>query len=70
MEQKFYESLEKARLEAQKLGVPLLGRIPLDIQTRSCGDEGHPVALEDPGKSMVAAAFEGVASMLASSLGE
>ena len=56
--------------EAQKLGVPLLGRIPLDIQTRSCGDEGHPVALEDPGKSMVAAAFEGVASMLASSLGE
>ena len=56
--------------EAQKLGVPLLGRIPLDIQTRSCGDEGHPVALEDPGKSMVAAAFEGVASMLASQLGE
>jgi ATP-binding protein involved in chromosome partitioning len=56
--------------EAQKLGVPLLGRIPLDIQTRSCGDEGHPVALEDPGKSMVAAAFEGVASMLASTLGE
>ena len=56
--------------EAQKLGVPLLGRIPLDIQTRTCGDEGHPVALEDPGKSMVAAAFEGVASMLASTLGE
>lgn len=56
--------------EAQKLGVPLLGRIPLDIQTRSCGDEGHPVALEDPGQSMVAAAFQGVASMLASTLGE
>ncbi len=56
--------------EAQKLGVPLLGKIPLDIDTRSCGDEGHPVALEDPGKSRVAAAFEGVAAGLASVLGE
>ncbi|MDO5472544.1 MAG: P-loop NTPase [Akkermansia sp.] len=56
--------------EAQKLGVPLLGRIPLDIETRSCGDEGAPVALRDPGQSMVSAAFRGVASMLASVLGE
>ncbi len=56
--------------EAQKLGVPLLGKIPLDIDTRTCGDEGHPVALEDPGKSRVAAAFEGVAAGLASVLGE
>ena len=56
--------------EAQKLGVPLLGRIPLDIETRSCGDEGAPVALKDPGQSMVSAAFQGVATMLASVLGE
>ncbi len=56
--------------EAQKLGVPLLGRIPIDIETRSCGDDGTPVALKDPGKSMVSAAFQGVASMLASVLGE
>jgi ATP-binding protein involved in chromosome partitioning len=56
--------------EAQKLGVPLLGRIPLDIETRACGDEGAPVALKDPGQSMVSAAFQGVASMLASVLGE
>ena len=56
--------------EAQKLGVPLLGRIPLDIETRSCGDEGAPVALKDPGQSMVSAAFLGVATMLASVLGE
>ncbi len=56
--------------EAQKLGVPLLGKIPLDIDTRSCGDEGHPVALGDPGQSRVAAAFEGVAAGLASVLGE
>lgn len=56
--------------EALKLGVPLLGKIPLDIQTRSCGDEGHPVALEDPGRNRVAAAFSGVAGSLASVLGE
>ncbi|MCQ2365446.1 MAG: Mrp/NBP35 family ATP-binding protein [Akkermansia sp.] len=56
--------------EAQKLGVPMLGKIPLDIQTRSCGDDGHPVALEDPGQNRVAAAFEGVAQQLAAVCGE
>lgn len=56
--------------EAQKLGVPLLGKVPLDIGTRSCGDEGHPVALEDPGQNRVAAAFHGIGQMLASVLGE
>lgn len=56
--------------EAQKLGVPLLGKVPLDIGTRSCGDEGHPVALEEPGQNRVAAAFHGIAQMLASVLGE
>ncbi len=56
--------------EAQKLGVPLLGRVPLDIDTRSCGDEGKPVALKDAGQSQVAAAFEGIAGGLASVLGE
>ncbi len=56
--------------EAQKLGVPMLGKIPLDIRTRSCGDEGHPVALDDPGQSRVSAAFAGVAQMLAGVCGE
>ena len=56
--------------EAQKLGVPLLGKVPLDIGTRSCGDEGHPVALEDPGQNRVAAAFHGIGQMLAGVLGE
>ena len=56
--------------EAQKLGVPLLGKIPLDIGTRSGGDNGRPVALEDPGQNRVAAAFSGIASTLASVLGE
>lgn len=39
--------------EAAKLGVPLLGKIPLDIATRFGGDEGRPVALEDPGQNPV-----------------
>ena len=56
--------------EAQKLGVPLLGKIPLDMDTRAAGDQGRPIAMEDPGKSQVAAAFSGVASVLASVLGE
>lgn len=50
--------------EAQRLGVPLLGKIPLDIQTRACGDEGSPVALEDPSQNRVSAAFRGVAQRL------
>ena len=56
--------------EAQKLGVPLLGKVPLDMDTRAAGDKGRPIAMEDAGKSQVAAAFSGIASMLASVLGE
>ena len=51
--------------EAAKLGVPLLGKIPLDISTRSGGDEGRPVALEDPEQNPVSAAFRQVAEQCA-----
>lgn len=51
--------------EAAKLGVPLLGKIPLDISTRFGGDEGRPVALEDPGQNPVSAAFRQVAEQCA-----
>ena len=34
--------------EAQRLGVPLLGQIPIDIATREAGDRGRPVTLTDP----------------------
>jgi ATP-binding protein involved in chromosome partitioning len=37
--------------EAKRLGVPLLGQIPIEMPVRECGDEGHPIALEDPAKS-------------------
>jgi ATP-binding protein involved in chromosome partitioning len=31
--------------EAHRLGVPLLGQIPIDIPTRECGDRGKPIAI-------------------------
>ena len=55
--------------EAARLGVPLLGKLPLDTQTRACGDEGSPVALEDPAVHPVSAAFRSVAANLAAALG-
>jgi ATP-binding protein involved in chromosome partitioning len=33
--------------EARRLGVPLLGQVPIDIPTRECGDRGKPVALAE-----------------------
>ncbi|MEM8775811.1 MAG: Mrp/NBP35 family ATP-binding protein [Pseudomonadota bacterium] len=33
--------------EAQELGVPLLGTLPIDLDTRVAGDTGQPVALGD-----------------------
>ncbi len=33
---------------AQELQVPLLGRIPLEIRLRECGDEGVPIVLAEP----------------------
>ena len=55
--------------EAAKLGVPLLGKIPLDIATREGGDQGRPVALEPVEANAVSKAFETAAQSLASSLG-
>ena len=36
------------QLEATRLKVPLLGVIPLDIETREAGDRGMPVVFEKP----------------------
>jgi ATP-binding protein involved in chromosome partitioning len=44
---------------ANELGVPLLGRIPLDARLREAGDDGRPLVLADPG----AEAAEAVASV-------
>jgi len=34
---------------ADQLGIPLLGRVPLDPQVRECGDDGEPIAAAAPG---------------------
>lgn len=47
--------------EADKLDVPLLGQIPIDIETRSCGDKGTPVALQDETVNSASAAFRALA---------
>ncbi|MBR9762687.1 MAG: Mrp/NBP35 family ATP-binding protein [Rhodobacteraceae bacterium] len=49
--------------EAEKLGVPLLGTLPLDLETRLAGDSGRPVALED---GAPAAAYRALAQRLRS----
>ena len=33
---------------AERLGVPLLGQVPLDVRLRECGDAGEPLVLADP----------------------
>ena len=42
--------------EAKRLGVPLLGQIPIDIATREAGDRGQPIVAENT-QSPVAHAF-------------
>ncbi|HEY1081153.1 MAG TPA: Mrp/NBP35 family ATP-binding protein [Prosthecobacter sp.] len=50
--------------EAKRLGVPLLGQIPIEMSVREAGDEGHPVALEDISDSSASKAFFGIANHL------
>src|SRR2546423_814373 len=53
--------------EAQRLRVPLLGQIPIDIATREAGDRGRPIVAEDP-KSPVAKEFAKVARQICEAL--
>ncbi len=56
------------RRESERLGVPLLGEIPLDPRVALGGDEGMPVLLRDP-ESPAALAFLEVAEKVAAGLG-
>ncbi|HXG79633.1 MAG TPA: iron-sulfur cluster carrier protein ApbC [Methyloceanibacter sp.] len=49
-----------ARAEAERLGVPFLGEVPLTIALREMSDEGRPVVAADPG-SEAAKAFREIA---------
>jgi ATP-binding protein involved in chromosome partitioning len=50
--------------EAERLGVPLLGQVPIDIATREAGDRGMPVTLAQP-EGPVAATFMEIGRRLA-----
>jgi ATP-binding protein involved in chromosome partitioning len=52
-----------ARAEAEKLGLPFLGEIPLDLKVRVAGDSGTPVVVAHP-ESPEAQAFAAVAQRL------
>lgn len=43
--------------EAERLNVPLLAEIPIDMEVRRRSDEGSPVAVEDPAQNAIAEAF-------------
>ena len=53
---------------AEKLGVPFLGRIPIDPAIRDGGDSGRPIVVADPA-SPQAAAFRSIAQKLSDELG-
>ena len=50
--------------EAKKMNVPLLGQIPLEIHLRESGDEGRPIALQDPATSAASKSFADIAEKL------
>ena len=49
---------------AKELGVPLLGRVPLDPVLRECGERGEPVTLGAP-ESEATAAIVSIAKAVA-----
>lgn len=50
--------------EAEKLKIPLLGQIPINIPTRQQGDSGKPIALSDPATNPTSAAFADIAKSI------
>jgi ATP-binding protein involved in chromosome partitioning len=49
--------------EANRLRVPLLAQVPIDVQTREAGDRGMPVVLEKP-KGPIASVFLSMVDLL------
>lgn len=52
-----------AHAEADKLNIPFLGEIPLDIAVRQKSDEGMPLTLSDP-EGPIAAQYRAIADLL------
>jgi ATP-binding protein involved in chromosome partitioning len=57
-----------ARHEAEKLGVPFLGEVPLDLAIRETSDGGKPIVASAPA-SKYAEIFRGMAAKIAEQLG-
>ena len=57
-----------AEREAERIGVPFLGEIPLEIAVREAGDEGKPVVASDE-NGKVAGAFRQLAASVSKALG-
>ena len=57
-----------AEREAERIGVPFLGEIPLEIAVREAGDEGKPVVAHDE-NGKVAVAFRRLAASVSKALG-
>jgi ATP-binding protein involved in chromosome partitioning len=49
--------------EADRLKVPLLGQVPIDIPTREAGDRGKPITLAEP-EGVIAQSFGAIAAKL------
>jgi ATP-binding protein involved in chromosome partitioning len=49
--------------EAERLNVPLLGQVPIDIPTREAGDKGAPIVIAEP-SGAVAQTFAKIAGKL------
>ncbi len=58
-----------ARREAERLGVPFLGEVPLEMQIRETSDSGQPVTVSDPGGPQ-AAVYRDIAGKVAERLTE
>jgi ATP-binding protein involved in chromosome partitioning len=50
--------------EAERLGVPLIGQIPINIETRECADQGQPIALLPAEDNIISAAFAETAAKI------
>ena len=55
-------------IEAERMKVPLLGQIPLDVLTRKCADDGTPVALISTEDSSASNAYHTTAANLLKTL--
>ncbi len=58
-----------ARHEAERLGVPYLGEVPLALAIRATSDDGRPIVVAEPA-SPYAQAYRGIAARLIESLGQ